>query len=138
MPNACAAARTMNADKVLDVAVTAYWQGDPADMSMNTICQMAGVSSPSVYHEFGSEDGMTCATLNRDAVQVLSDIFAILHRGAKLEETLNALNEMGAFACSDPRMKTRCLFYKLRAGRYRLGPETRTPVEEIDAAGKAA
>ncbi|MFZ9134237.1 MAG: hypothetical protein ACO21B_13675, partial [Gemmobacter sp.] len=38
----------------------------------------------------------------------------------------------------DPRMETGCLFYKMRAGRHRLGPQTRSRVEEIDAAGQAA
>jgi hypothetical protein len=33
--------RTMDAEKVLDVAMTAYWQSDPADVSLNAICQMA-------------------------------------------------------------------------------------------------
>jgi hypothetical protein len=35
-------------------------------------------------------------------------------------------------------METGCLFYKMRAGKHRLGPETRTRVEEIDAAAQAA
>jgi hypothetical protein len=35
-------------------------------------------------------------------------------------------------------METGCLFYKMRAGKHRLGPDTRTRVEEIDAAGQAA
>jgi hypothetical protein len=35
-------------------------------------------------------------------------------------------------------METGCLFYKMRAGKHRLGPETRARVEEIDAAAQAA
>jgi TetR/AcrR family transcriptional regulator, copper-responsive repressor len=35
--------KTMNAEQVLDVAMTAYWQSDPADVSVNAICQMAGM-----------------------------------------------------------------------------------------------
>ena len=35
-------------------------------------------------------------------------------------------------------METGCLFYKMRAGKHRLGPETRARVEEIDAAAHAA
>jgi TetR/AcrR family transcriptional regulator, copper-responsive repressor len=30
--------KTMNAEQVLDVAMTAYWQSDPADVSVNAIC----------------------------------------------------------------------------------------------------
>ena len=125
----------MNAEQVLDVAMTAYWQGDPADVSVNAICQMAGISKPSLYREFGSEDGLARATLDSYAERVLSAVFAILHGGTGLRDTLEALVE---FASADPRMETGCLFYKMRAGKHRLGPQTRARVEEIDAAAQAA
>ena len=127
--------RTMNAEKVLDVAMSAYWQSDPADVSVNAICQMADISKPSVYREFGGEDGLSRAALDRYADQVLSELFVILHGEQGLRETLDALID---FACDDPRMETGCLFYKMRAGKHRLGPKTRARVEEIDAAGQAA
>lgn len=125
----------MDSGKVLDVAMAAYWQGDPADVSVNAICQMAGVAKPSLYREFGSEDGLTSAALDRYADHVLSDIFGILHRGGDLRETLRALIE---FASADSRMAAGCLFYKMRAGRHRLGPETRARIEELDKAALAA
>jgi AcrR family transcriptional regulator len=127
--------RTMDADKVLDVAMTAYWQGDPADVSVNAICQMAGISKPSLYREFGSEDGLSRAVLDSYAERVLSEIFLLLQGGKGLRETLDALID---FASDDPRMETGCLFYKMRAGKHRLGPETRARVEQIDSAAQAA
>src|SRR6056297_1616012 len=127
--------KTMNAEKVLDVAMTAYWRGDPADVSVNAVCQMAGISKPSLYRAFGSEDGLTCATLDSYSKRVLSDVFAILQAGQGLRATLDALAD---FACVDPRMETGCLFYKMRAGKHRLGPETRARVEELDAGARAA
>jgi TetR/AcrR family transcriptional regulator, copper-responsive repressor len=127
--------RKMNNDDVLDVALTAYWQGDPADVSVNAICQRAGISKPSLYREFGSEDGLTRAVLDRYADRVLSDMFVLLQSGKGLRETLGALTD---FASADPRMETGCLFYKMRAGKHRLGPQTRARVEEIDAAAQTA
>lgn len=127
--------RTMNAEQVLDVAMKAYWHSDPADVSVNAVCQMAGISKPSLYREFGSEDGLSRAALDRYAEQMLSEMFVILHAGQGLRQTLAALID---FACDDPRMETGCLFYKMRAGKHRLGPETRARVEEMDAAGQAA
>jgi AcrR family transcriptional regulator len=125
----------MNAEKVLDVAMTAYWRSDPADVSVNAICQMAGVSKPSLYREFGSEDGLTRAVLDSYAERVLSAVFAILHSGKGLQATLAALID---FASADPRMETGCLFYKMRVGKHRLGPATRARVEEIAANAQAA
>jgi len=125
----------MDADKVRDVAMTAYWRSDPADVSVNAICQMAGISKPSLYRAFGSEDGLTRAVLDSYADRVLSAVFAILQSGKGLRDTLADLID---FASADPRMETGCLFYKMRAGKHRLGPETRARVEEIDAAAQAA
>lgn len=125
----------MNDDAVLDVAVSAYQRTDPADVSVNAICQMAEISKPSLYRAFGSEDGLTRAALNRYADAVLRDLFAILHRGQDLEPTLDALI---AFAVDDVRLETGCLFYKMRAGKHRLGPQTRQRVDELDAAAVQA
>ncbi len=127
--------RKMLDDDLRDIAMQAYWRTDPADVSVNAVCQAAGVSKPSLYRAFGSEDGLMLAALDGYADQVLSDLFAILESGRGLQPTLEALID---FACADPRMDTGCLFYKMRAGRHRLGPQTRARVEEIDAAGQAA
>jgi len=113
----------------------AYWRDDPADVSVNAICRLAGVSKPSLYREFGSEDGLTRATLDRYAQKVLADVFAILQAGHGLRSTLETLID---FASDDPRMETGCLFYKMRSGKHRLGPETRALVDEIDAGARAA
>lgn len=125
----------MNADKVLDVAMKAYWQNDPADVSVNAICQMAGISKPSLYREFGSEDGLKRAVLDSYAEQVLSDVFGIVNSGNGLQDTLAGLVD---FAAADPRMDTGCLFYKMRAGKHRLAPTTLARVEDIDATARSA
>ncbi len=125
----------MDSGKVLDVAMTAYWESDPADVSVNSICQMAGISKPSLYREFGSEDGLTRAVLDSYAERVLSAVFVIVKSGEGLQATLDGLID---FASADPRMETGCLFYKMRNGKHRLGPMTRARVEEIDAAAQAA
>jgi len=127
--------KTTDAEAVLDVAINAYWQHDPADVSVNAICEMAGISKPSLYREFGGEDGLTCAALDRYARQVLSKVFTILQSGKGFRMTLDALID---FACDDPTMATGCLFYKMRAGRHRLGPKTQTRIEEITAAAQNA
>lgn len=81
----------MNNDDLLDVAMAAYWHRDPADGSVNAITRMAGISKPSLYREFGSEDGLKLAVLDRYAEQVLSDMFVLLHGAMGLRETLDTL-----------------------------------------------
>lgn len=127
--------RTTDPAHILDVATDAYWHADPADVSVNAICRLAGVSKPSLYREFGSEDGLTLAVIDRYAERVLSDVFTLLEAAGSFAETLDALV---AFACDDPRMATGCLFYKMRNGKHRLGPETRARVDALDAAAREA
>ena len=119
----------MNAQSVLDTAMQAYWSDDPADVSINAICELAKVSKPALYREFGNEDGLMAAVLERYAEHVLSDIFDILAKNMPLPETLEALVR---FASDDPKMATGCVFYKMRAGKHRLGPTTRARVQAID------
>jgi AcrR family transcriptional regulator len=126
--------KTIDAAQVLDVVVDAYWRDDPADVSINAVCKMAGVSKPSLYREFRNEDGLTRAVLDLYAERVLSDVFAILNSGAGLRATLDALVD---FATADPRMETGCLYYKMRVGKHRLGTETRLRLDEIEAAAQA-
>lgn len=109
----------------------AYWSSDPADVSINAICQMAEISKSSLYREFGSEDGLNVAVLEAYAEQVLGDVPKLLGARGDLKVTLNALID---FASADPRMETGCLFYKMQAGKHRLGPKARAKVEEIEAA----
>lgn len=115
--------------------MTAYWHGDPADVSLNAICVRAGVSKPSLYREFGSEDGLARAAIDRYAERVLSQVLGILEAGNGFRATLDALV---GFACDDPRMETGCLFHKMRNGKHRLGPLTRARIDEIEAAARGA
>ena len=121
--------RKMNAESVLDTAIEAYWRTDPADVSINAICEMAKVSKPALYREFENEDGLMAAVLERYAEQVLSELFDILAKTMPVSETLNALTR---FASDSPKMESGCVFYKMRAGKHRLGPVTRSRVEAID------
>ncbi len=70
MSNADSGARpgrpiTRNREHVLETAMNAYWHDDRSAVSVNTICVLTGVSKPSLYREFGSEDGLRAAVLER-------------------------------------------------------------------------
>ena len=126
--------RTHDANKTRDVALAAYWRDDPADVSVNAICALAEVSKPALYRQFGSEDGLMDAVLAHYSEDVLADVFGGLTPETPLATALDAMIE---FSARDPRMATGCVFYKMRAGRHRLGPKTRARIEEIEAAAIA-
>lgn len=120
----------MSPDELLQVAVTAYWHEGP-EVSVNAICERAGVSKPSLYREFGSHDGLTLAALESYAGLVLRQLQEVLSGGRSFSGKLEALI---AFAAEDPRNEHGCLFVKMRAARQDLGPRTRAKVHEIEAA----
>ena len=50
--------KTIEYDTTLAIAVNAYWSKGIDGMSVNEVCRLAKVSKPSLYREFGNEDGL--------------------------------------------------------------------------------
>ena len=122
--------RTMSAEAVLDVATNAYWQEGP-EVSVNAICQRAGVSKPSLYREFGSEDGLSAAALEHYASMVRGQLRDLLSSELGFTAKLEALI---GFVSEDPRNEHGCLFVKMRAARLDLGPKTQAKIAEVEVA----
>ena len=120
---------TRNREHILETAMNAYWQDDLATTSVNAICSFANVSKPSLYREFGSEDGLTVAVLERYASQVFMRIGDLLMSDASFA---NKLDELIKIASEDPQMETGCLFIKMRAERLRFGVQTQAKLADIE------
>lgn len=110
--------------------MNAFWQADSAAVSVNTICTLAEVSKPSLYRDFGSEDGLTTAVLERYAQTVLGSVEGMLASPASFATKFQA---MTAFASQDPRMEAGCLFVKMRTTRSRFGAQTQAKIAAIEA-----
>lgn len=121
---------TRDREHLLVTAMRAYWHDERATVSINAICELAGVSKPSLYREFGSEDGLTAGALDHYAQTVLASMEDLLSGPASHDQKLDALID---FACDDPRMAAGCLFVKMRAVRSRWGLQTQTKITAIEA-----
>lgn len=121
---------TRNREHVLETAMLAYWQDDRAAVSVNAVCALAGVSKPSLYRDFGSEDGLTAAVLDRYGQRVLVAVDELLSGPMSYREKLDALI---SFASEAPQMAAGCLFVKMRATRSRFGPQTQTLLAATEA-----
>lgn len=121
---------TRDREHVLDTAMHAYWQEDRAATSVNAICALAGVSKPSLYRDFGSEDGLTAAVLDRYAQTVLGSVEVLLFSGVSFAAKVEALTQ---FASEAREMETGCLFVKMRSTRSRFGAETQARIAAIEA-----
>lgn len=120
----------MRPDAVLRVATEAYWRDGPA-VSVNAICQRAGVSKPSLYREFGNEDGLASAALQGYGAEVNGQLGSLLGGVLSFSEKIEALLQ---FASDASRSEHGCLFFKMRAARHDLGPKTQATLIEVEAA----
>jgi AcrR family transcriptional regulator len=66
--------KTFDREKVLKVAMMRFWTDGPTVVTVNDICAQAGVSKPSLYREFGNEDGLKKAALEAYHDTVLTQI----------------------------------------------------------------
>lgn len=119
-----------NREHVLETTMNAYWQDDRAAVSVNAVCALAGVSKPSRYREFGSEDGLSAAVLERYGQTVLASLAELLSSPQTYSAKLDALI---SFSSDDPRMEVGCLFVKMRATRSRFGPQTQALLAAMES-----
>ena len=122
--------RTFDNEKTLDFAIQSYWLKGPTQVSVNEICKLAGVSKPSLYREFNSEDGLMAASLERYADQVLSHVLGLLAQDEDFQQVLDSLVD---YALRPPTESAPagCLFAKMRLDKALLGPRTNQVIETL-------
>lgn len=99
------------------------------DTSVNSICALEWVSKPSLYRDFGSEDGLTAAVLQRYAEVVLARMDDLLASPVSFAAKCEAMIQ---FASADPQMETGYLFVKMKSTRSRFGIRTQAIIADID------
>ncbi|MFT5786688.1 MAG: AcrR family transcriptional regulator [Ascidiaceihabitans sp.] len=114
--------QTLDRDAVLKTALMSYWADGPTRVSIGHICQVANVSKPSVYREFGSDDGLKDAVLDLYREMVLVPFFNILTTDDGFHQQIEALI---AFTVQDRQplgIPSGCLHVAMRAHKEDLGP----------------
>lgn len=119
----------MDRGRLVDIAMRAYWAEGPTDVSLNSICQRAGVSKPSVYREFGNEDGLICATLEAYADMVLSRLVEIV---ASDSAFFRKIERLAYLVAKDDLHENGCLFVKMRMFKSQMGPKTQAKISDIE------
>lgn len=125
----------MSKEDVLDVAMNAYWEDGPTAVSLNSICQRAVVSKPSVYNAFGSEDGLTCAALEHYGQFVMVKMLEILHSKDRFP---NIIKRVAHLAAQDAQHQKGCLFVKMRSEKSQMGEKTQTLIAHLESMSRDA
>ncbi len=61
---------------------------DPAALTVDAICGRASVSPPTLYHHFGSKDGLLAAAVDVLVARWLAQLDTVVPHAARLEEAL--------------------------------------------------
>lgn len=123
--------QTLDREVVLKTALMCYWTDGPTRVSINHICQSAEVSKPSLYREFGSDDGLKDAVLDLYRQMVLVPFFDILTSDETFGRQIEALI---AFTVQDRHplgIPSGCLHVAMRAHRQDLGAIARDKVDML-------
>jgi AcrR family transcriptional regulator len=114
---------------VLDIAQESYWTLGINQVSINELCKLAGVSKPGIYREFGDEDGLKHAVLERYEKTILSPMLSVLSLDIPFHETLQNLALYSTSEDETSEMPKGCLFANMKESRLNLGDST---IEQID------
>lgn len=128
--------KTLDRERVIDAAMQSYWADGVDGVSLNEICRRVGVSKPGVYREFGGEDGLTDAALERYAESVLMPTMAQISPEQPLADTLASLT--AAMTSTTRPGPPGCLLVKMRGVPDHVGPLTRARVDALRSAARAA
>lgn len=126
----------MDPEQTITVAMQAYWREDMDSISLNEICRRAEISKPSLYREFGNEDGFVKAVLVAYQKQVLAPVYQMLAADAPFRETLDSLVSIITrsadvqFFSDGQDVPDGCLLVKMRESYRRLGEETRSEIDQ--------
>lgn len=120
---------------VLDQVMEHYWRDGIHTLSINEVCRRIGASKPSIYREFGSEDGLQEAVLGHYSNAILSPLRAFLALRRPFDETVEALI-VGMTSPGDH--PPGCLFTEMRLLRSGLGPASLGRLDAIEAERLAA
>ncbi len=123
--------KKLERDKVLLTALQCYWANGPTDVPISEICDKSGASKPSLYREFGSDDGLKEAVLDTYDSMVSARRYDLLASDAPFNDVLEALI---AHTIQDRRtlgVPDGCLLYAMRARRDGVGPLTRKKIDQL-------
>jgi TetR/AcrR family transcriptional regulator, copper-responsive repressor len=121
---------TFRRSTIVSQAMDCYWCEGLNDLSINELCRQINISKPTLYREFGGEDGLLVSVLEHYNNEVLTPIALSFEGEEPLNQKIDALIEQ----FTDPTQTSYgCLLVKLRLNPQRLGPSTQAILQKTRA-----
>ncbi len=117
-------------EHTLAIATRLYWAEGLEGMSINQICESADVSKPSLYREFGNEDGLLTAVFHYYTETVTKPFLQLFDVDVPFEKLIPQLVHAIHTKHDNSEIPTGCLAIKMRNCAPKLSPEL---LSRIDA-----
>lgn len=125
--------KTFDRSHVIDTAMQAYWTEGHAAVSLNALCQRAGVAKTSLYKEFGSEDGLKQAVLVTYHKMTLAPLYKLLEADKPFTDSLPTFCDYILRDHRELGMPNGCLFVEMCQTRVHLGALTADQVDQFQS-----
>ncbi|KAA3608624.1 MAG: TetR/AcrR family transcriptional regulator [Planctomycetota bacterium] len=120
--------RTFERERTIALAMENYWQDGLHALSVNEVCRRAGLSKPSLYRQFGGEDGLLDAVLEHYCETVLGPAASHLSPERSFRDNVEGLI---SFMTAPRESPLGCLHVKMRSACKRLGPRSEARVDAV-------
>ncbi len=122
--------KTVDRGAAIERALVHYWREGVHGTSLNALCRTLGLSKPSLYREFGGEDGLLEAALSAYREHAVLPLMSFFERDQPFTDALAQ-----ALAFTTERAEGQppgCLFTILREAGERVGSETWALVQRLE------
>ena len=114
--------KTLNRQSVIERSMYEYWENGIQQTSLNEVCRLNHISKPSLYREFGGEDGLIDSVLEYYRQIWLTPIEEILRKVRPFQEGLKAYL---SYVTNPANFPHGCLIVKMLDDIDRLGPQSK-------------
>lgn len=125
--------KTLDRDHLIEIAKESFWVEGVTNVSVNEICKRAGVSKPSLYREFGNEDGLKQTVLQNYRDRHLVPLYEAIRSERPFSENVRALSELIQSFRAETTPPRGCLLQDMTTARAQLGESAAKAIEEYRA-----
>ncbi|MEM6301512.1 MAG: TetR/AcrR family transcriptional regulator [Pseudomonadota bacterium] len=126
--------KTFDRERAIEDAMRLLWQRGPGVLSVNELCGAVGIAKPSLYREFGGEDGLVATVLECYLQTRTLPLLDELTQDLPMARLVNGLANWLVTPSTDP---AGCLLAKTRSTLDTLGPKTTAQVEKMKQTQRA-
>lgn len=122
--------KTFNNSEVINYAMYNYWGKGVNKVSINEICRKCKVSKPSLYREFGGEDGLMKETVLLYKRKIVEPLLKVLENRNTFRASLYKIISIFTRSQNKNDIPKGCLLVKLNESSSDVGKETRNAINQ--------